>query len=186
MSTAPQPDQGVVCSVLVGADPVSLITSPRESIRLTFEGVSGDRHAGFTRLANSRDPAYPRGTEIRNERQVTIVSEEELAQVADLLGLPAVEGAWIGANLVVRGIPNLTQLAPNTRIRFPQQAVLVVQGENLPCRWAGEAVEQSAGAAGITLRFPKAAIRRRGLIACVERPGYISVGDAVLVDGPPA
>lgn len=175
---------GRVVEALVGTDDASLITSPRESVRVTFDGIQGDRHAGFTRLANARDPYYARGTEIRNERQVTIVSAEELAEVAARMELPKLEAAWIGANLLVVGIPNLTRLPPHTRMIFPQHAVLVVQGENLPCRWSGEAIAQRSGVPESEARFPKAAIHLRGVIACVERPGYISPEDEVQVEVP--
>ena len=146
--------------------------------------MSPDRHAGMTRLATSREKHYARGTEIRNERQITIVSRDELAEVARRMDLPELRPAWIGANLLLDGIPSLTALPPNTRLFFPQSTVLVVQGENLPCRFAGEAIARQADKPGATTLFPKAALHMRGLIACVERPGFITRGDTVRVQVP--
>ncbi|MCI0693409.1 hypothetical protein L0337_15565 [candidate division KSB1 bacterium] len=44
----------------------------------------------MTRLSDARTPQYPRGTEIRNDRQVFIVSAEELAQIATAMKLPEI------------------------------------------------------------------------------------------------
>ncbi len=175
---------GRVVETLIGADPASLVTSPREHVRVTFDGFEGDRHGGRTRLANARDPRYPRGTEIRNDRQVTVVSAEELEEAARRMGVSELRAAWIGANLLLAGVPRLTGLPPGTRLVFPREAVLVVRGENLPCRSAGDAVAAESGRPELASRFPRAALHLRGLVACVERPGLIGVGDAVRVEVP--
>ena len=84
-------------------------------------------------------PWFPKGTLVRNTRQVSIVSTEELALIAEALGVPQVLAAWLGANLELAGVPRLTQLPPGTRLFFPEDATLVVDGENEPCRTAGRA-----------------------------------------------
>ncbi|TIX63586.1 MAG: molybdenum cofactor sulfurase, partial [Mesorhizobium sp.] len=50
-----------------------------EELRLGFDGIDGDFHAGATRRSGGREPWYPRGTEMRNERQLSIVAADELA-----------------------------------------------------------------------------------------------------------
>jgi hypothetical protein len=68
---------------------------------------------------------------------------------------------------------------------FPQDAVLVVEGENLPCTTAGQAIQdQYPGVSGLTSGFPKAGMHKRGLVAWVERPGSIQEGDPVQVKIP--
>jgi hypothetical protein len=179
--------QGVATQVLVGLnpgavedDPLALVTTPRPQVRVTLEGFEGDKHAGLTYLSGSRTPHYPRGTVIRNTRQVSLVSLEELELVAAALGVPALWPEWLGANLAVHGIPDLTCLPPSTRLFFPQGAVLVVEGENKPCVYPGKVIQaQYPDAPGQANRFPKAAIARRGLVAWVERPGVIAAGDSV-------
>ena len=56
-------------------------------------------------------PAHP-GTRveqsIRNDRQISIVSAEELALIAKELHVPEVKPEWLGANLLISGIPNLS------------------------------------------------------------------------------
>lgn len=145
---------------------------------LVFEGIAGDIHAGATRRAGSREPWYPRGTPIRNNRQVTLVAVEELGLVAAAMELPALMPEWIGANLVTEGVAELTSLPPGTRIFFAGGAVLFVEGENAPCRIAARSIaEHYPGRAGLDLAFPKLARGRRGLIASVERPGRIAAGE---------
>ena len=60
---------GRVMRALVGRDATSLVTTHETEIRVTIEGVEGDKHAGITRLSDSRTPWYTRGTTIRNSRQ---------------------------------------------------------------------------------------------------------------------
>lgn len=167
-------------------DGAYLLSEPVTSVEVTLEGFAGDRHAGMTRRADARVPFYPRGTEIRNSRQVSLVSEEELAELADALGVPAINPAWLGANLVTRALPQLSHLPPGTRLFFPDTATLVIADENHPCIFPGKALaDHYPDARGIGARFVKAAQGRRGLVAWVERAGAISTGDTVTVALPP-
>ena len=94
---------GIVTACLI-ADGGDFVSRPVDALVLDFAGIVGDFHAGMTRKTTSREPWYPRGTEIRNDRQVTIVSPEELAEVAALMELPEIRPGWIGANLVLSGL----------------------------------------------------------------------------------
>jgi hypothetical protein len=106
--------------------------SPTGSIMLRLSGPEGDCHTGLTRASDVRTiQLYKRDTEIRNVRQITILSEEELAATAKDLGIPKIDPAWFGANMVLTGIPDLTLLLPSTRFQFPSGAVLVNDMENL-------------------------------------------------------
>lgn len=172
---------GLTAGVYLGLDNDSLVTTRQAQVQVVFEGFSGDKHAGFTRLADSRTPYYRRGIPIRNDRQVSIVSLEELALVAEALDLPHILPKWLGANLALQGIPNLSQLPPNTRLVFAQGAVLVVQKENKPCTGPGRVIQDHYQRPGLESAFPKAALHLRGLVACVEHPGIITEGDAVIV-----
>ena len=90
---------------LFASAPDHFETTPVETLQLGFEGIPGDVHFGHTRRSGGREPWYPRGTEIRNERQLSIVAPDELAVVAGRMGLPEIRPEWIGANLVLHGIP---------------------------------------------------------------------------------
>lgn len=172
-----------VCGVFVGTgfDPAfPFVTAPAQVLDLTLDGIVGDVHAGATRRSGGREPWYPRGTVIRNERQVSIVSAEELAAIAGALGLPELSPTIIGGNLLLEGITAMTLLPPRTRMTFSSGAVLRIDGENTPCRRAGRALAAAhPDRPGLDVAFVKAARRQRGLMAWVERPGRIVPGDEI-------
>ncbi len=175
---SPQPLTGTVVACLI-ADGDDFVSRPVEALTLDFGGIVGDLHAGVTRPSTSREPWYARGTEIRNDRQLTILGEDELAAVAAAMELPAIDPAWIGANLVVAGIANLTQLPPRTRLFFDGGATLVVEEENGPCRTAGASIARHfPERQGVDLAFAELARHRRGVVASVEKPGTIRAGEA--------
>ena len=170
---------GTVTACLI-ADGGSFRSRPVDGLTLDFAGIAGDFHAGMTRRSGSREPWHPRGTEIRNDRQVSIVSSAELAEAARLMDLPEIAPAWIGANLVLDGIPNLSRLPPGTKLLFAGGAALSVEAENGPCRIAGASIgEHFALREGLDLLFPKLARHRRGVVATVEKPGTIARGEEV-------
>jgi len=149
---------------------------------LAFGGVPGDRHFGFTRKSGGREPWYPRGTEIRGGREVSIVSLEELAVAAERMGLPELPPEWIGANLAIEGLPSLSYLPPGTRLHFAGDASLVVEAINGPCRDAGRSIARhSGGWAEFELLFPRVARGLRGVVASVERPGVVRVGTEIQI-----
>jgi hypothetical protein len=166
------------------------VSAPVAALELTMEGITGDFHAGLTRQSGGREPWYPRGTVMRNERQLSIVSAEELKLIAANLGVPEVEGGWIGANLVLDGIPDLSFLPPRTLLFFEGGVTLRVDGYNAPCRLAGGAIAQHVGvpnptgdwtATDMALAFKNAAHMKRGIVAWVEKEGVITPGETVTV-----
>jgi MOSC domain-containing protein YiiM len=176
---------GRVEAVLLTAQrlPATLV----DAVEVTWEGFVGDKHFGLTMKSNSQQKPYPKGTEVRNVRQVSIVSVEELQTVAANLSVPRVEPAWVGANLLLSGIPDLTRLPSGSRLHFEGGVGIVIEGENLPCTTAGGCVQQQfPDRPGITSAFPKRALGKRGLVAWVERPGVIRTGESVLVRRPEA
>jgi len=150
-----------------------------DCLDLNLSGIVGERHAGSSRLSDVRTPWYPRGTPIRNERQLSAVSQEELQVLADDLGIAAIEPAWLGANLAITGIGALSHLPRGSRLIFASGAVLVTTGPNEPCRAAGRALARRAGRRDLEWRFAAVAKERRGILACVEKAGRIARGDSI-------
>lgn len=145
---------------------------------LTFAGLPGEDHGTETRPSCSRVAhLHPRGTEIRNTRQLSVVAEEDLAAIAAAMGLARLDPADIGATLVVRGIPDFSHVPPSTRLQAPSGATLVVDMENLPCHLPAAVIDEAAPGKGKAFRT--AAKGRRGVTAWVERPGRIAPGDAL-------
>lgn len=162
-------------------------TRPVDALRQGFDGISGDFHAGATRRSGGREPWYPRGTEMRNERQLSVVAADELAIVADRMGLAEIKPEWIGANLLIEGVPHLSMLPAGTLLFFKDGVTIKVDAQNGPCRIAGRSIAQHAGMADIeagALLFPKSAKRLRGLVAWVEKPGTINAGEEISVRVP--
>ena len=149
-----------------------------DALTLDWGGAIGDRHHGLTMRSDVRQrPVFERGTEIRNHRQLSIVDEAELAEIAVALGIERLAPGTIADNICTRGIPNLTQLPRMTRLVFGGGAVLMLGGENFPCTTAGAMVEAVSGTRPEA--FPKAAMGLRGVTGWVERPGVVRAGDPV-------
>ncbi|WP_299811920.1 MOSC domain-containing protein [uncultured Roseibium sp.] len=171
---------GRVESIYRTPSPEDFQTEPVDALELTLEGIPGDRHSGFARKSGGREPWYPRGTEMCNERQVSLLSAEELSLIAERMELDEVKAEWIGGNILVSGIASFTRVPPRTRLAFEGGAVIRVDGENTPCRFAGAAIAaRNPGREGLDLLFPQRAAGLRGLVGFVEKPGLITAGQAV-------
>lgn len=178
MSDAPEVAAQVIAAHIWPSDSPTPITT--QSLDLDWAGAVGDRHYGLTMSSNARQAnVYPRGTTIRNHRQLSIVDESELAVIAVNLGLPELSPGVIADNICTRGIPNLTQLAPMTRLVFEGGAVIMLGGENLPCVIAGGMVQDRYGVRAEA--FPKAAMGLRGVTGWVEHPGVITPGQRIQI-----
>ena len=156
----------------------AVVPVPVDPLVLDWGGPVGDRHHGLTMRSDTRQRKhYERGTEIRNHRQVSLVEESELAEVAAALGVDRLAPGLIADNVFLSGAPGLTALAPMTRLVFEGGAVLMLGGENTPCTIAGAMVEAVHGTPASA--FPKAAHRKRGVTGWVEHPGLVHVGERV-------
>ena len=161
----------------------SLRSEPLREVAVGFAGFEGEMHGGLTRPSCSRvTRQHPRGTEIRNVRQIAVVSAEEMAAVAALMGLPAIEPGWTGASLVVEGLPDLSHLPPSSRLQAPDGTTLVVDMHNRPCHLPARVIEEEAP--GFGAAFKRAARGRRGLTAWVEREGTLRLGDVLALHVP--
>jgi hypothetical protein len=160
----------------------SFVTRRVERLELTFEGLAGDRHAGLYYPAGVRQKHHPRGTPIRNARQLSALSAEELREIAATLQLPEVRFEWLGGNLLFEGLGALTRVPPSSRLLFPSGACVAIDDENLPCTNPGKVLQQQFPAVPeLASRFVKAAMHKRGLVGWVERPGPIAVGEVAKV-----
>ena len=174
--------------VWLGRQPVPvkdlvITAEPVAEMRLGFAGPEGEVHAGETRPSCSRVLAqHPRGTTIRNVRQLCIVSAEEMAAVAAELGIADFDPAWVGASVVVEGIPDFTHVPPSSRLQGPDGVTLVVDMENLPCQEPAVTIDRARPGQG--RGFKAAAQGRRGVTAWVEREGVLRPGDTLVLHVP--
>jgi hypothetical protein len=163
----------------------SLVTTLQPHLDFTLEGIVGERRhpPGSVKLSDSRDRGIPQGTLIRNWRMWTAVAEEELQQIAHKLGIPTLDPALLGANIVFAGCAQLTQIPRGSTIWFPSGLVLTIEGENFPCIGPGQEIAQHFPGVKASL-FPKAARHLRGLVGVVYVAGHIEVGDEAEIRPP--
>lgn len=148
------------------------------SLRATFAGPEGEAHGGLTRPSCSRVLAqYKRNTEIRNTRQFSVLSAEELAETAAAMGLATLDPALVGATMVIEGIPDFSHLPPSSRLQAEGGATLVVDMNNRPCTLPARPIETQHP--GFGKRYKAAAKDRRGVTAWVEREGSFALGEAI-------
>jgi len=150
---------------------------PVPLLQIDETGIIGDKHAGLKKKADGRDKGIKRGTMIRNWRQWSAVSLEELDRIAHNLGVPSIDAAQLGANLCFDGIPQLTQCPVGALLRFAD-AILLVEAENDPCTLAGKSLKENYPDLSPN-KFVKAALHLRGIVGTVYKPGIIRVGESV-------
>lgn len=158
-------------------DRAELRARPSDRLDLTFAGLADSIHGGLTRPSCSRVTAqYPKGTEIRNTRQLSLVSAEDLAAIAAALDLPEIDPARLGATVVLRGIPDFSHVPPSARLQSEAHGTtLTVDIQNRPCQYPARSLE--AAHPGHGKGFRRAAEGRRGVTAWVEREGPLLLGD---------
>ena len=156
----------------------SIRSGPRAGLTLNFDGVDGERHQGVTASSCVRvRNLHPEGTEVANVRQLSILSQEELDATAAEMGMEALDPSYLGASMVVRGIPDFTHIPPSSRLQGPDGCTLGADMENRPCVYPGREVD--ADSPGHGPKFKPAATGRRGITAWVQRPGALKLGDKI-------
>ncbi|GAA6181196.1 hypothetical protein NBRC116594_26340 [Shimia sp. NS0008-38b] len=154
----------------------NLSAAPVEALDLALGGDVGEAHSGITRASCSRvSGLYTPGTEIMNVRQLSVLSQEELDLIAAEMGLQSIDPAWVGASIVLKGIPDFTHVPPNSRLQGSDGVTITVDMENRPCVLPGRVIEGEHPGHGP--KFKAAAQDKRGVTAWVERAGRLSVGD---------
>lgn len=152
-----------------------LPSRPVDTLRLGFAGPEGEAHGGLTRPSCSRVLGlYPRDTPIRNARQLSVLSQEELDAIAAEMGLESLDPALLGASMVVSGLPDFTHLPPSSRLLADSGASLGVDMENRPCMLPARPIETRHP--GFGKLFKRAAQGRRGITAWVEAEGVLERG----------
>ena len=162
---------------------IEIETEPRQILQLDWDGVADAAHRGRIRASDSRVlQQHSRGTDIINVRQLSIVSQEELEQIARDMGLAHINPQWLGATMVVSGCPDFSHIPPSSRLQAPQGTTLVVDMQNYPCHQVGMTIERDLPGQGKS--FKAHAKGKRGVTAWVERPGDLVLGDMLRLHCP--
>lgn len=155
-----------------------------DQVEFDYAGIKGEWHSGLTRASCSRVVSqYPKGTEIANTRQISILSEEDLAQTASAMGLPELLPEWLGASIILKGMSDFTNIPPSSRLISTSGVGLVIDMENAPCQFPAQEIEHEHPGKGKL--YKPAAKGKRGVVAWVERPGCLSLGEKVTLHVPP-
>lgn len=169
--------------VVTSDDRKALLAEPRDALDLTFEGIPGSVHAGRVRPSCSRlTSQHPKGTPIVNERQLSIVSVEDMAAIAEAMGLDSLDPARLGASIVLSGIPDFSHVPPSSRLQGTDGVTLVVDMQNRPCHLPARSIESVQPGKGKL--FKPAAGQRRGVTAWVQREGRIALGERLRLHVP--
>lgn len=178
--------QGKVEAVLVTPFGSNTSTEQEKISLFIRHGIRGDRHAGG-RLADVREKSLrtfglPADMEIANHREVSIVSVEEMQQITRDLDLPKkIPNGTLGENIILNGIPKLSDLPSGTLIFFEKRtAVIAVWGQNTPCLVPGKQIEELFPGSTAAPLFVKAALGKRGLVGSVYASGKIKKGDTAI------
>ena len=158
------------------------VTEPLNELRFELEGIEGDRHFGHVRYSSGREKKYySNQTLTRNNRQWSGVSTEEIEIIKSEMQLPEVLPEWLGANLLVSGIPNFSKLPPLSHLMIgDDKTCLVVFEENGPCIYPDKVINENVEIKS-KKSFPKAARGLRGVVGWIDKAGLIKVGDKIVV-----
>jgi len=158
-------------------------SEPIESVQASYGGFEGDFHGGETRESCGRVTSrHPKGTQIRNTRQLSILSAEEMTQIAQTIGLDTLDPALLGVSILIEGIPDFTFVPPASRLQAENGTTIVIDVENGPCQFPARQIE--AEAEGHGKAFIAAARGKRGVTAWIEREGKLTVGDKLRLHVP--
>jgi hypothetical protein len=161
----------------------SLQNAAVDMLEATFSGPKGESRYGTTRPADGRlRQQYPRDCAVRNTRQFCIISAEELTIIAAKMGVDALEPQWLGANMMIEGLADFSQIPPSSRLITPSGAGLCIDLENRPCHLPAKVIDQYLPNMG--REFKAAATGLRGVTAWVEREGILRVNDEMVLHIP--
>lgn len=163
----------------IGVNPdrdAMLRTASLDKAFLAFGGIGSESRGGTTRPSCSRVISqYPRGTKIRNARELSVICMDELAIIAQNMGIDAIDPAHIGASVALRGIPDFSHIPPGSRLINDAGASMVIDMQNRPCHLPVAELKPHHGDAA--KGFKAAAKGLRGVTAAVEAEGMLYLGD---------
>ncbi|HBQ35836.1 MAG TPA: sulfurase [Rhodobacteraceae bacterium] len=154
-----------------------------QQFNATFAGPETESRFGLTRPSDGRlQCQYPRGTEVRNTRQISIISAEELEIIAANMGVKEIKPEWLGLNMVIKGLADFSHIPPSSRLISQNGTGLVIDLENRPCHLPAKLIDAQMSGKGC--EFKTAATNLRGVTAWVEREGALKVGDEMILHIP--
>jgi hypothetical protein len=152
-------------------------SEPMSEAMARFGGFEGEAHSGITRPSCVRVTSqHPKGTTINNVRQLSVMSAEEIVQIASKMGLSDIDPTLLGVSMIIEGIADFTHVPPSSRLQCEANGTTIsIDMLNRPCVLPGREIEMEHE--GFGAKFKPAAVGMRGVTASVEREGLLRVGD---------
>lgn len=167
---------------------------------VTLSRTDLDRHHGATRQVRKYQAGAWAGRIVRNERQVSIATLEDLKAIADFLGITEMiendQGVDVfmsqamAVNVVISGAIDLKDyLGPGSKLLCGEPetgAIVDISEAHLPC---SKPATDISGKLDLDLsiikkRFKEVAADKRGFVGSVYSPGRLALGDAVAIQLP--
>lgn len=188
-------------------------TEPLEKITLQNIGIKDDRHSGIFRTRQRFESNELSGMHVANDRQISIVSSNDMIKVAESLDLPldTIEersetsidkfiACQLAANILLKGEVSLNEVAqPGVLMVMRNEQgvgpVVRLTEYNNPCKKPVVKLVHSLKEIDIRLeqdfdtlktQFKAAAASRRGWVGSVYSPGTLFLGANVAVHYPVA
>ncbi len=163
----------------VVAENGTMRSEPLDEAMAVFGGFVGESHFGVTRPSCVRVRSqHKQGTTINNVRQLSVMSAEEIAHIAEKMGLEDIEPTVMGASFILEDIADLKKVPPSSGLQSATTgATLMVDMVNRPCVLPGREIEMEHD--GFGAKFKPAAVGKRGVTASVEREGLLEIGDVM-------
>ncbi len=157
-------------------DAPEIVTEPLEQMQVGWGGCEADVHSGLTRASCERFTSqHPKGTEVANARPLSLNCADETAAVAAKMGLDALNPEWLGVSIQLQGIPDFSYIPTSSRLQAEDGTTLVADLNNRPCLFPAKTINQHHR--GFGRSYKSAAEGLRGIVARVERPGTLKIGD---------
>lgn len=169
---------GKVLSVYIGISDKT-ISKEQDKLLLDWDGIREDRHYGRIKFAGVREEYMHKGEEMLNLRQISIVSKEELNVIAENLKIDHIEAEDLGANILIEGIKNFTEIPFGSVMKFKYGTVLLLTGDNFPCILPGKELSKREENHLIASQFAKKAMHLRGQTALILKSGIIKRNDNI-------
>jgi hypothetical protein len=146
-------------------------------------GVVGDSHSGETQFDEST------GQHVPNLRHFTAVTPRELGEVAEALGIPFIDPAWLKANICFASpdIASITKTLVDgtTLINAQGRPVLEIKGMTDPCLKMGQCLAAQFPQLPVDAQlFPKLSYGRRGVHGIALEETTLTIGDTFTVTLP--
>jgi hypothetical protein len=118
-------------------------SEPMSEAMARFGGFEGEAHSGITRPSCVRVTSqHPKGTTINNVRQLSVMSAEEIVQIASKMGLSDIDPTLLGVSMIIEGIADFTHVPPSSRLQCEANGTTIsIDMLNRPCVLPGREIE---------------------------------------------